>query len=71
VITIGVSGTVAVILIILGVLAYVSDGAKKIRDRRRRDAVQEKLNQDLRDAKPSTRLPYGFSQEAERDADNR
>ena len=60
-----VTGPVAVVLIILGILTYVFESAKKVRDGQRRKAERDRVSQDLPKPMPSTDLPYGFSSESD------
>lgn len=59
-----VTGPVAVIIVVLGILIYVFETTKKVRDGRRRKAERDRVSQEIRNPLPPTNLPYGFSSES-------
>lgn len=52
---------VAVIIVILAVVIWISEQAKKARMRRERREAGRRLAADLNSPRPSPRLPYGLS----------
>ena len=62
---IAVSGIALVVVVVLGVLAYLHDGAKKVREMKATKAAKDRLNTDLQAPRAQTQLPYGISSDPE------
>jgi hypothetical protein len=53
--------SVAIVIVVLAVIIWVSELAKKARRRRDQHVARQRLAVDLTAPKPSTQLPYGLS----------